>query len=744
MSLGSIVVRLTMNTADFETDSKRAASIAEKRAKEIDASFRKAGVAIGATLGAAALVGVAGLKKYIQNTIEAEKVQAQLGARIKDTFGAAGRSIEQLNAQADKLQGITIFDDEAIGSAQAMLLTFKQVQGLQFDKAIESALDLATVMGTDATDSAKLLGKALADPEKGMSALSRAGVVFTDAERDAIKAMVDAGDVASAQDRILDKLQGTMGSAAEMARSTLGGAIQGLSNDFDNLLEGDANSGGLKATVDALNDFSSTINDPAIKSGIDTVASGVLDIAAGAIKAIAKLGELGGAIADVYGDVDKRSRTVLQNQRDDLEGQLFAEQRAQRRSWLGPAAAENAPAVKELKAKIAEIDRALANMNQPARNRFDPGYEARSLNFNPNPKPDKPATPAGGRSGTRSRALPDYTKEDRDNLAELVKQTAAADEAFKRMAATLGGPLAEAEYEHQENLKRITELGLQGEESTQEIVRLKELETQRYQEETQAIEDRLNPAQGLIKSMEDELRLLQLTGAEREREIALRQAGANATQEQIDRIAELNQQTQAAQKENEFWDNTQRQLAQSIGDVVTGSKSAKDAAVDFFDSIGEYITRMIAEDWAKQIVDLFRGGSGGGASGGSGGGLFSWLGALFGGSGGASASSGQAVVNAFDGFMGAGWASGGWTGPGGANQPAGIVHRGEVVWSQTDVARAGGVAAVEAMRRGGSGGRTMAPITVNIGAPREIASRRTQSQLAQEAGLAVRRAMGRN
>lgn len=47
-----------------------------------------------------------------------------------------------------------------------------------------------------------------------------------------------------------------------------------------------------------------------------------------------------------------------------------------------------------------------------------------------------------------------------------------------------------------------------------------------------------------------------------------------------------------------------------------------------------------------------------------------------------------------------GYASGGYTGQGGVNQPAGVVHRGEVVWSQRDIANAGGVAAVEAMRRG--------------------------------------------
>lgn len=46
------------------------------------------------------------------------------------------------------------------------------------------------------------------------------------------------------------------------------------------------------------------------------------------------------------------------------------------------------------------------------------------------------------------------------------------------------------------------------------------------------------------------------------------------------------------------------------------------------------------------------------------------------------------------------FATGGYTGPGGVYEPAGVVHRGEVVWSQLDIARAGGVAVVEAMRRG--------------------------------------------
>ncbi|MCG9962333.1 phage tail tape measure protein [Shewanella cutis] len=62
--------------------------------------------------------------------------------------------------------------------------------------------------------------------------------------------------------------------------------------------------------------------------------------------------------------------------------------------------------------------------------------------------------------------------------------------------------------------------------------------------------------------------------------------------------------------------------------------------------------------------------------------------------------------NIFGGFAeggAVGYSSGGYTGAGGKYEPAGIVHKGEVVWSQRDVARAGGVATVEAMRKGHKG-----------------------------------------
>ncbi|HGY3247351.1 TPA: hypothetical protein ACNVU8_003719, partial [Acinetobacter baumannii] len=47
----------------------------------------------------------------------------------------------------------------------------------------------------------------------------------------------------------------------------------------------------------------------------------------------------------------------------------------------------------------------------------------------------------------------------------------------------------------------------------------------------------------------------------------------------------------------------------------------------------------------------------------------------------------------------AGFSDGGYTGSGGKYEPAGIVHKGEVVWSQEDIKRWGGVGLVEKMRK---------------------------------------------
>ena len=74
--------------------------------------------------------------------------------------------------------------------SSALLLTFTQISGGTFDKAQMAILDMATAMATasgmevDLKDTTIKVGKALNDPIQGMTALKKAGVMFTESQKE--------------------------------------------------------------------------------------------------------------------------------------------------------------------------------------------------------------------------------------------------------------------------------------------------------------------------------------------------------------------------------------------------------------------------------------------------------------------------------------------------------------------------------------------------------------------------------
>lgn len=213
-----------------------------------------AGFAVGATM-----------KKFIDATADAQNVQAQLAAGLRSTGFASGQTVEALNAQAEALMRLSTFDDEAIGGAQSLLLTFTKISGDTFPKATQAVLNMATRMGGDLQGAAIQVGKALQDPIAGVTALGRAGVQFTDAQKAVIAEMVETNRLAEAQRVVLAELETQFGGSAEAARNTLGGAVQYLKNQFDNLFE--LNPGqaapiitSINALADALQPIATLIN----------------------------------------------------------------------------------------------------------------------------------------------------------------------------------------------------------------------------------------------------------------------------------------------------------------------------------------------------------------------------------------------------------------------------------------------------------------------------------------------------
>ena len=171
---------------------------------------------IGAAIGLAA--GAIGFK-LASAAYESQKVMAQTEAIIKATGSAAGVTATQVSKLSESLAMQIGVDDELIQKSANLLLTFKQVQnqvgeGNQiFDRAVIAAQDLGNVFGS-ADAAAMQLGKALSDPEKGITALRRAGINFTDQQKEQIKTLVASGDVLGAQKLILAEVESQVGGTA--------------------------------------------------------------------------------------------------------------------------------------------------------------------------------------------------------------------------------------------------------------------------------------------------------------------------------------------------------------------------------------------------------------------------------------------------------------------------------------------------------------------------------------------------
>jgi len=199
-------------------------------------------IAAGAAVAGVGLF-VAGLKASIDAAMEAERVTAQTEAVIKATGGAAGLTAEQIGKLAESESRLTSIDDEVIQSGANMLLTFKEIGGDTFPRATRAMEDMAVAMAAGDTSAIDLkgtaiqLGKALNDPVKGMSALQRVGVTFSQSQKDTIKEMVRMNDVAGAQAVILSELESEFGGAAEAAGNTTAGAMAKLSNEVGNAFE---------------------------------------------------------------------------------------------------------------------------------------------------------------------------------------------------------------------------------------------------------------------------------------------------------------------------------------------------------------------------------------------------------------------------------------------------------------------------------------------------------------------------
>jgi hypothetical protein len=189
-----------------------------------------AGAAVGA-FGAAIAVSAKALARI-------ETINAQTNAVLKSTGTVANGTAKDIENLAGRLEALTATEAETIQEGANLLLTFKNIRNEAgagndiFNQTTAAMVDVARAMGTSASGEAIRLGKALNDPIRGIAALSRVGIQFTDDQREQIKVLTESGDIMSAQKIILAELQSQFGGSGAAFAKTFTGQMELLNHEL--------------------------------------------------------------------------------------------------------------------------------------------------------------------------------------------------------------------------------------------------------------------------------------------------------------------------------------------------------------------------------------------------------------------------------------------------------------------------------------------------------------------------------
>ena len=212
---------------------------AEDASARIRTGFAPLAKLVGGIGLAAAAATAAVVATGVGEAMDASAGLAQLKAGIASTGNAANVSVGGMEALASSIQNMSGQTDDSIVKAEQLLLTFTNVKNSGpdkiFDQATQAAADMAAKMGGDASTNAIRLGKALNDPIKGVTALSKVGVTFDEGQKNQIKTLVKHGDTVKAQKIILAELNKEFGGAAKAAGQSLPGQLQRAQRAFEDV-----------------------------------------------------------------------------------------------------------------------------------------------------------------------------------------------------------------------------------------------------------------------------------------------------------------------------------------------------------------------------------------------------------------------------------------------------------------------------------------------------------------------------
>jgi len=220
MAVPNMIVTLAMNATKYASGLKTAASKTTTFGSLATKAFDLAkGAMLGLTLAAIRYIPV-----LAQMGAESRKADIQIKFMLENMNGlskATDATVKRMNAYAQKVNVATGIDDEQIKAVQKKLLVFQSLRdtadelGGTFDRTTKAAIDLAAGGFGDMEANAIKLGRVLENPMANLTALNRAGITFTQVEKDKITALQESGKLFEAQDLVLQSIEKRVSGLAE-------------------------------------------------------------------------------------------------------------------------------------------------------------------------------------------------------------------------------------------------------------------------------------------------------------------------------------------------------------------------------------------------------------------------------------------------------------------------------------------------------------------------------------------------
>lgn len=492
MSLYTLTVDLLAKTGSFEKGMTKAEHVAAQRSAAIQRTLSEVATAVGTALGTAAAAAGTAVVMWTRQVgdlaVQYEKF-GQLSGTTSQQFqrmaagaNAVGISHEKLadilkdvqdkigdyiqtggGAMADffnniaKGAGVTAEQMRKLSGPDALGLYFKSLE-----RANLSQTELTFYMEAIASDSAMLiplLRNNSAELNRMANAAEAAGAIISD---DTTKAMNDLRRVTQEADLAF------MGVKVQVA----------------------------EGVIPTLTELNKLLHDPKAQEAMHTATNGVIAFGQAALDAAAGFGQL---VVSYTGWLKSKGFMPVSNT-DSLES-LQARRRAlgdSLKNWKGFFSDD---AKKKVQGELAEVDALIAAF--PFR-----GVTATvetTAGIPGQPRPYEP--PKLGREKTTSSAAVDRQAES------LRRYAAEADMA----AATMAGPLAEAEQKHKQRLAELTKELAAGNMTRAAFNTLEKESASQLAATTAELDKRKRAPQALLDTMSGELDMMRLIGPARER-----------------------------------------------------------------------------------------------------------------------------------------------------------------------------------------------------------------------------------